>query len=137
MSAHLVLLAVLLAGDGAVPDPNALPFPIGAPPVTADGPAVTACLGYGRTLLSVSYQLPLLETEVSRYSAWVGAECGLLAEWYLGSGVCAELALENLAAGSLFAPRLGVAWWPIEGLAFTIGFDPVGGRWDVGWRFFP
>jgi hypothetical protein len=32
---------------------------------------------------------------------------------------------------------LGIAWWPVEGMAFTFGFDPAWGRWEVGWKFFP
>src|SRR5262245_55013612 len=102
-----------------LPDPNSLPFPVGSPPLNPgiffvsgrtlghlsgswqgcgwlnrNGSAVTACLGYGRSPIAVTYQLPFFETAVSRYTARAGTENGLLGEWYLGRGLTAELCLD-------------------------------------------
>jgi hypothetical protein len=67
-----------------------------------------------------------LETETFRHHVCLSPRVALVSEWYLGRGVGSWFDL----GVSSFQPRLGLAWYPLEGTQVMLGFDLMRFKWD-------
>ncbi|HEY7423102.1 MAG TPA: hypothetical protein VH682_02560 [Gemmataceae bacterium] len=97
----------------------------------ADGSAITGWWGGSTRVSGLTYRKPTYETDNTRCSVVCGTRNGLVHECYLGHGFAARLDI----ASSPCLLQLDVDWYPLEGIALSVGFDPLRGRWSWAWKF--
>ncbi len=150
MPFHLVFLSALMLGCEASPGPPCEPpadpvFPLPlykSPPVTGlfisggslSSPGVGWDFSDGSSLRGTTYCMPVFEN-TNFLNCWhlyahLGTTTGLSGDWYLGRGVQCQLKL----ALPVLESRIGIDWYPIEGLTIGVGLNPLNRQLQLGWH---